>query len=133
MKKAIFLLMCLILAIIIRSEAQEDTFDPIIKAIQESDARNLSASFNLTIELSLPDNENTYSASQGEMIMKDFFKKYPPSSCKVVQQGTTDLISKFAICDYLSGSRHFQVYIYLRKEKENEKLLIHKIKFEEKK
>jgi hypothetical protein len=131
MKKVIFLVLCFSFAFIIKAEAQEDPFNPIIKAIQESDARNLSAWFNVTVELSLPDNENTYSASQGEMIMKDFFKKYPPSSFDVVQQGTTDTVSKFAICDYLSGSRHYQAYILLRKEKE--KFLIHKIKFEEKK
>jgi hypothetical protein len=131
MKNVIFLVLFFTVATSINVVAQEDPFIPIIKAIQESDAKNLSACFNVTIELSLPDNENTYSASQGEMIMKDFFKKYPPSSFDVVQQGTTDPISKFAICDYFSGSKRYQVYIYLRSEKE--KFLIHKIKFEEKK
>jgi len=124
-------MMCIILAAWIKAEAQADPFDPIIKAIQESDAKGLAASFNMTIELILPDNENTYSSSQGEMIMKDFFKKYPPDSFNIVQQGTTDSISKFAIGNYLSGSRQYQVYLYLRKEKEQ--YLIHKIKFEEKK
>ncbi len=44
--------------------AQDDPFDPIIKAIQKSDAKSLSANFGPTVELRLPDNENTYSASQ---------------------------------------------------------------------
>jgi len=131
MKKVIFLMMFIILASWIRAEAQDDPFDPIIKAIQESDAKSLSASFNITIELSLPDNENTYSASQGEMVMKDFFKKFPPDSFTIIQKGITDSISKFAIGNYLSGSRIYQVYIDLRKEKE--RFLIYKIKFEEKK
>jgi len=131
MKKGIFLLMVIILSAWIKAGAQDDPFDPIIKAIQESDAKSLSASFNITIELCLPDNENTYSASHAEMIMKDFFKKYPPDSFTVIQKGTTDSISKFAIGTYLSGSRQYQVYIHLRKEKEQ--YLIQKIKFEEKK
>jgi len=80
MKKVIFLVMSMILATWINAHAQDDPFDPIIKAIQESDAKSLAASFNITIELRLPDNENTCSSSQGEMIMKDFFKKYPPDS-----------------------------------------------------
>lgn len=131
MKKIIFLIMFIILAAWNIAGAQDDPFDPIIKAIQESDAKSLSACFNITIELRLPDNENTYSASQAEMIMKDFFKKYPPDSFTVIQKGTTDSISKFAIGNYLSGSRQYQVYIDMCKGKE--RYLIHKIKFEEKK
>lgn len=127
--------MSMILAAWINAGAQDDPFDPIIKAIQESDAKSLSACFNITIELRLPDNENTCSSSQGEMIMKDFFKKYPPDSFTVVQKGTTDAVSMFAICNYVTGSRQYQVYINLGKEndKDKDKYLIRKIKFEEKK
>ena len=131
MKKVIYFMMIIMLGCWISSEAQDDPFDPIVRAIQESDAKGLSASFNITVELRLPDNENTYSASQGEMIMKDFFKKYPPDSFTLIQQGTTDRISMFAICNYVSGSNQYQVYIHLRKEKE--KYLIQKIRFEEEK
>lgn len=131
MRKNIFLMLVIILAAIVKAGAQDEAFDPIIRALKESDAKSLSASFNITIELSLPDNENTYSASQGEMIMKDFFKKYPPDAVIIKQEGTTDPVSRFSICDYSSGSLQFQVYIYLRKEKE--RYLIYKIKFEEKK
>jgi hypothetical protein len=131
MKKVILLLMLTILAAWVQLEAQEDPFDPIIKAMQGSDARSLSSSFNATVELLLPGNENTYSAVQGEMIMKDFFKKYPPDSFTLIQKGTIDPACRFAICEYISGNIQFQVYIDLRKE--NERFLIQKIKFEEKK
>lgn len=131
MKKVIFLFMFTILAVWVKVEAQEDPFDPIIKAMQESDARSLSSSFNTTVELLLPDNESTYSASQGEMMMKDFFKKYPPDSFTVAQKGTIDPASRFAICEYVAGNRQFQVCINLQKE--NDRFLIQKIKFEEKK
>ena len=115
----------------IKAGAQEDPFDPIVKAIKESDARSLAASFNMTVELRLPDTESTYSASQGEMIMKDFFKNYPPDSFSIIQKGTTDPVTMFAICSYESGEKKYQAYIHLHKEKE--KYLIQKIKFEEKK
>lgn len=131
MKKVIFLVMLLLLVPFSKTRAQDDAFDSIIKAIRESDARSLSAFFNKTIELSFPDKENTYSAAQGEMIMKDFFKKFPPESFDITKKGTTDPVSQFAICDYRSEKLQFQVYINMRKEKEQ--YLIHKIKFEEKK
>ena len=131
MKKVTLLLILTIIAAWVKVEAQEDPFDPIIKAIQRSDAGSLSSSFNTTIELLLPDNENTYSAVQGEMIMKDFFKKYPPDSFIEIQKGTIDQASRFAICNYVTGTRQYQVCINLRKE--NDRFLIQKIKFEEKK
>jgi hypothetical protein len=121
MKKVILLMMLTILAAWVKVEAQDDPFDPIIKA----------SSFNVTVELLLPDNENTYSAAQGEMIMKDLFKKYPPDSFTVIQKGATDSLSRFAICNYITVDRQYQVYINLRKEKD--RFLIQKIKFEEKK
>jgi hypothetical protein len=131
MKKVILLILFTILAVWVKVEAQDDPFDPIIKAMQGSDARSLAAAFSVTVELLLPDNENTYSASQGEMIMKDFFKKYPPDSFTVIQKGTTDPLSRFAIGNYNSSGRQYQVYINLRKEKD--RFLVQKIKFEEKK
>jgi hypothetical protein len=131
MKKIILLMIITLLAVWAKVEAQEDPFDSIIKAFQKSDAGSLSSSFNTTVELLLPDNENTYSAVQGEMIMKDFFKKYPPDSFTEIQKGTIDPASRFAICNYVSGSIQYQVCINIRKE--NDRFLIQKIKFEEKK
>lgn len=113
------------------ARAQDDAVESITKAIEESDIKSLSAFFYLTIELSLPGNENSYSSTQAEMIMKDFFRKCPPDSFKIVQKGSTDAISMFLIGDYLSASKKYQVYIHLRKEKE--KYLIQKLRFDENK
>jgi hypothetical protein len=131
MKNVLSIAVFFILALNFQANAQEDPLDPAIRAIRESDPRSLSASFNLTIELRLPDNAITCSGSQAEMIMKDFFKKYPPDSFTVIEKGATDSLSRFAICNYLSGSRKYQVYLYMRQEKE--RFLIQKIQFEEKK
>ena len=60
----------------IGAHAQEDPFEPVVKALKEADSRSLASLFNVSVELSLPDIENTYSVTQAEMIMKDFFKKY---------------------------------------------------------
>ena len=110
--------------------AQEDQIDDIARAMRQSDASKLAGFFNTTVDLGLPDNDNSYSSSQGEMVMKDFFRKYPPQSFEVMEKGTTDPESRFAIGIYKTGSKVFSVYIHLRKEKSGYR--IHKIKFEEK-
>lgn len=131
MKKAISLFILLSLVCLTYAQENPDPLDPVIKALEDANAKSLATYFNVTIEMKVPDHEDTYSSSQGEMIMKDFFKRYPASSCTTVQKGNTDNTSRFAICDYFSGQTHFQVYLFLKKEQEN--FQVHKIKFEEKK
>lgn len=130
MKSKSILVVLLMLLCNFIAGAQDDPFDPVIKAFKGSDAKGLSPLFNITVELKLPDNENTYSASQAEMILKDFFKKYPSDSFNILEKGSTDNASRFAIGNYNSGSRNFQVYIYLREEKG--RFLIQKIRIDEK-
>ncbi|MFO7613495.1 MAG: DUF4783 domain-containing protein [Bacteroidales bacterium] len=112
------------------SFSQEDLFQPVIKAMQDSDARKLSAHFNTAVDLGFPGNENSYSISQAEMIMRDFFRKHPADSFTVTRQGTTNGSSHFIIGDYRSGALVYQAYILLRQVKE--KQLIQKIRFEDK-
>jgi hypothetical protein len=130
MNRSLILLFVLTSLADFRLVAQDDPMDRIVSAIQKSDARSLSTHFNATVDLGLPENDNSYSASQGEMIMKDFFRKYPPQSFEIIQKGTTDPDSRYAIGVYKTASAEFKVYIHLRKAKSG--YLIHKIKFEEK-
>ena len=111
--------------------SQEDPFNSIVKAFEESDAGALAEWFNPTVELLLPEHQNTYSASQAEMIIKEFFKKCPAEKFNILEKGATDPESKFAIGEYSTKEKNYKVYTYLRKE--NEQFLIHKIRFDEKK
>ncbi len=131
MKKILFLVAFILIACQFSAVAQDELFDPVVKAFRESDARALSASFNVTVELRLPDNEDTYSASQTEMILKEFFKKYPSESFNILEKGATDTTSRFAIGNYSSAGKNFQVYVYLREEQG--RFLIHKLRVDEKK
>ncbi len=130
MKRLITLLMLVLLFTAARSQDNSEVLAPVIQAISSANARNLAAHFNNTVELNLPGQENTFSASQGEMIMKDFFKKSPPYSFSLIRDGNLDKTSVFAICSYLSGDLQYQVYVFLKKEDSGYR--IHKLNFEEK-
>jgi hypothetical protein len=131
MKKLLLLFMLLTGALQISAQDKDDLLDPVIRAMRDADASSLAVYFNATVELKLPDHEDSFSASQAEMIMKDFFKKYPAESLTIVQKGSTDANSRFAICNYRSVNQTYQVYFFMKKE--DEKFLIRKLKFEEKK
>lgn len=110
--------------------SQSDPFDPIVKALRDSDARQLAAQFHTTVELGLAGKENSYSQAQCEMVMKDFFRKTPADSFTLVQKGTTNGNTQFAIGNYQSGTRLFQVYIKLLSTAD--RYQIHQLRFEEK-
>ena len=54
---------------------QEDMsiIEDIATVIAAADASKLAGYLNETVDITLPDNEGTYSKSQAELIMKDFF------------------------------------------------------------
>ena len=109
---------------------QDAVLTSIIECLQQGDARKLSAYFTKTIDIGLPDKDNTYSVTQGELVMKEFFKKFPPTSFISDQQDAPSESSYYALGTYTSGKSKFKTLIYLKKEGNSWKL--HKLKFEAK-
>ncbi len=110
---------------------QSDPFEPVVNALKQGNAKSLAATFNTTIDLGLPEKDNSYSKSQAEMVLKDFFRENPPTSFIIDQKGKTDELSHFAIGTYNCHENSYQVYIQIKNE--DDKFLVNKIKFELKK
>jgi len=108
--------------------AVADPWPGITAAIRDGNARSLASSFNNMVDLGLPDADNSYSKSQGEIVMRDFFRKTPPEKFEVNQTGKTNDKSHFAICQYESSGKKYQVSIFLVREANA--YYITKIKFE---
>ena len=67
-------------------------FDPceeIGGAIRAGDSKQLAAYFANTIDLTIMGREDTYSKTQAELIVRDFFSKNPPKSFTMVHKGTS--------------------------------------------
>ena len=71
----------------------------------------------------------SYSKTQAEIIIRDFFKNIPVKSFTLNHQGSSDDGSKYIIGTYKTSSTEYRVYILLKKLKD--KLLIHQLQFEE--
>lgn len=109
---------------------QEETMKEITEYLQTGDADKLATVFNKTVDIGLPGKDNTYSVSQAEMVMKEFFRKYPPKSFTIEQQGFQGENSHYSIGYYLTEEKKLQVYTMIRKNDTG--WVIHKLKFEEK-
>jgi hypothetical protein len=106
-----------------------DIIADIGTAIKSGTASNVSKYFNSTLDLTTPDNEGTYSKTQAELILKDFFTKNPPTSFSINHQGSSTDGSLYAIGTYAASSSSFRTYFLLKKVDSG--FLIQKLEFEE--
>lgn len=123
---SIFLIMAL--SIVHNQALAQDLTAKIASGIRTANAKELGTHFNQTLDLSTPDAEGTYSKAQAEMIAKNFFTKYPPTSYNQNHQGKSKDGSQYAIGVYKSGDRSFRTYYLIKTV--GGKPLIHQLKFE---
>jgi len=100
----------------------------IASAIRSGNSKLLTTYFNSTIEITLPGKEGTFSKVQAEMVMKDFFSKYPPASFDINQKGSSSGGSQFIIGTYKSNNKVYKTYLLLKPV--DGQLLIQQLQFE---
>ena len=101
------------------ANAQNDVINNVRTAIKAGSSKELVKSFNNMVELNFEGAKSNYSKSQAELVMKEFFKKYPPQDFQYIHKGSskeglTYVIGKY---DYESGS--FRVWILIKKLGDN--------------
>jgi hypothetical protein len=106
----------------------DDVINNIVAAIAGGDSKKLAVYFNSSIDLTVPVGDGTYSKSQAEMIVKNFFAQYPPVSFKINQQGSSNEGSQFSIGTLVTKTAKFRTYFLLKKV--NGSSLIHQLQFE---
>ena len=107
--------------------AQSDIMNSVKEAIKAGSAKEVSQHFYQTVDVTLEGNIESYSKTQAEYQIKEFFQKYPPTSFMIVHQGASKAGMPYAIGQYLSNEETFRVWIRIKKG--NEKYMIHEISF----
>ncbi len=99
-----------------QSANAEKSTNNVIESIRKANSAGLSSSLGTTIDLSLPDKDGTFSRTQAEMILRDFFRKNPPKSFVVKQQGSSTDGSRFTIASYVTTSgSSYRTYFLMKK------------------
>ena len=92
-----------------------EIFDEITESIKTGDVRNLSTYFNSTIDLTVGNQENTYSKAQAEQILREFLLTNKPASFSIIHQGISKEGAKYAIGSLVTTmGRKFRVYLYIK-------------------
>jgi len=109
-----FLLLCSFPLLIQQAVAQKSTsMDPIVAAIKSGNASQLSKFFDAYVEVSLPEKSNSYSKSQAELVMKDFFSSNTVQNFEVKHRGENGG-NQFCIGILQTKNGKFRTTIFLK-------------------
>lgn len=110
------------------SYAQADIINDVKEAIKLGSSKEIVRYLNTNIDITIDGNMDSYSRTQAEFVLKDFFKKNPPSSFVIVHQGASKGGSPYATGQYASTNENVYL-VWVRIKKINNKFLIHEMSF----
>ncbi len=71
------------------------------------------------VELNFEGEKSNYSRSQAELVLKEFFKKYPPMDFQYIHKGASKQGLTYVIGKYTFENGSFRVWILIKKFDEN--------------
>jgi len=93
--------------------------DAVATAFRSGNANQLSPYLDIRVDISLPDKTDTYSKSQAEMVIRDFFNTHAVRNFKILQQGESgDYIFCTGILQTRSGNYRTTLFFRQKGEKE---------------
>jgi hypothetical protein len=107
--------------------SQADIFTPIRDAIKAGSAKEAVKSFNQSLDINLEGEIKTYSKTQSEFVLRDFFKKHPPTDFTIVHTGASKGGLQYAIGNMKSNNETYNVLI--RVKQSGNSYLVHEISF----
>jgi len=108
----VFILSCLFYA----NTLFAGTLETIATAIQSGNAKELAKYFDSNVDISVYNKEESYSKTQAEMVVKDFFVKNPPTAFKIIHKGASNQGSEYAIGTLSTNVGSFRTYIYVKQK-----------------
>jgi hypothetical protein len=122
-------LFCLLL-ISLAAFSQDAVSESITTAFKSGSSKELAKYFGSNVELKILNKEEVYSKAQAEIILKDFFTKYPPKNYSSVHKGASKAGStQYTIGQLITSSGNFRTYYLLRKQ--GESFIIQELRIEE--
>ncbi len=115
MKKLISIAFTLtILFSAVKLVSSADVLDTIGSTIRSGNAVALSEYFDASVDVTILDKESVYSKAQAQMVVRDFFLKYPITSFSLIHRGTSAEGSQYGIGTMASSGGSFRVYFLVR-------------------
>jgi hypothetical protein len=89
------------------------SIDEVVSAIKVGDASRISKHFDNMVEISINEKSHSYSKSQAEMVLRDFFTNKGVKTFKVAHRGNTN-DSEYCIGSLATESGEFRTTIFMK-------------------
>jgi hypothetical protein len=99
----------------------------IVSAIKAGNAAQVAKYFDNTVEITLPEKSNSYSKSQAELILRDFFSNNGIKAFSVLHQGE-NAGSQYCIGTLVTRSASYRTTIYMKQK--GDRQILQEIRFE---
>lgn len=103
------------------------SFTEVISAIESGNASQVTKFFDNTVEITLPGKSNSYSKSQAELVLHDFFLSNQVKSFQVIHK-SDNAGSQYCIGNLNTSSGVFRTTIYMKQK--GDKLVVQELRFE---
>ena len=101
--------------------------EDIVSALKTGNASVVARYFDNTVEITLPEKSNSYSRSQAEMILKDFFANNPVKGFDIIHKGE-NAGSQYCIGTLFTKSGTFRTTVFMKLK--GDKQTLQEIRFE---
>ncbi len=97
--------------------ANPDVLSTVKSALRAGSAKDLAHWFSPTIDLGVDGDKQSYSTTQAEFVVRDFFAKNPPTTFEFIHQGASDAAAPYAIGRYVAKTGSFRVLIKMKNQR----------------
>lgn len=103
------------------------SIDEVIAGMRVGNATEISRFFDNTVEINLRDKSNSYSKSQAQLVLKDFFSSNSVKNFEVIHKGE-NAGSQFCIGTLITKSGSYRTTIFMKQK--GDKQVLQGITFE---
>jgi hypothetical protein len=101
--------------------------DDVIAALKSANATQVSKYFDNTVDITLSEKSNTYSKSQAEVILRNFFNNNTVKGFQILHKGNNGG-SEYCIGNLTTSNASFRTTIFMKQK--GEKQFLQEIRFE---
>ncbi|PSR55213.1 hypothetical protein AHMF7605_17715 [Adhaeribacter arboris] len=94
--------------------AQDDVLSGVRAALGNGDSKELAQYFNTSVEIGIDGNKSTYSQTQAEFVLRDFFSKQAPTGLERLHNGSSDQGLTYEIMKYKYNGGSYRVMVYIK-------------------
>ncbi|MEO6404666.1 MAG: DUF4783 domain-containing protein [Ferruginibacter sp.] len=110
-----------VVAIILTSFTSFTGIDEIITGLKSGNAAQVSKYFDNTVEVTLPEKSNSYSKSQADLVLRDFFTTNSVKGFEVIHKGE-NAGSQYCIGTLIAKNNSYRTTIFMKQKGDKQTL-----------